>query len=317
MASSTGWKLLAAIGALMLATACGDDSSSNNNDQGDGDGDGDSTPPPAKPLLEPNVAGNMCSIDGDCGPTGKCAKQLTGGMLPMLLGGFIGQGIDLSMPTPGNYCTATCKSDADCNTGGACFGILPSTLSGFLGGGGGGLTGALSGECRKKCEANTDCRDGYECAMIKDGALNGIPGIGMFAGLITGGIPKTCQPKPMVTPITDAVVGKACSEDAECAPGNCTGASEGTDGGAPVQGSCSATCAADTDCGSSEGICAGVIYGSGGQCAEKCATTADCKHAGYTCQTLLGTKACAPDMNPVTPAGDAGAGDAGAHDGGV
>ena len=119
MASSTGWKLLVAIGALMLATnACGDDSGdkdkTGSGDGDSGDGDGDGAKPPA-PLLPANTAGNACTSDNECGPTGKCAKQLTGGMLASLAAGFL-DGVDLSMPTPDGYCTNTaCKTDADCN----------------------------------------------------------------------------------------------------------------------------------------------------------------------------------------------------------
>jgi len=307
--SSTGWKLLAAIGALMLATnACGD-----NGDKKDpetqGDGDGDSTPAPAKPLLEPNVAGTQCAMDGDCGPTGKCKKELTGGMLPELLGGFIGVDINFAMAAPGNYCSASCKTDADCNTGGACFGILPSSLSGIIGGGaGGGLTGAITGECRKKCEAATDCREGYECAELKDGAFSGIPGFGQIAGFITSGVPKTCQPAPTVQQIDDATVGKACSADTDCGAGSCVGAAASADGGAPTLGACTATCTKDTDCGATEGTCTGIIYGSGGQCTEKCTTNEECKHEGYSCQSVLGVKGCFPDAatTPGDNKGDAG-----------
>lgn len=317
MASSTGWKLLAAIGALMLATnACGDDTSkqegngdgdSGDGDKGDGDGDGVA---PAKPLLEPNVAGNACTSDGECGATGRCAKELTGGMLPSLLGGILpGDGIDISMATPGNYCTAVCKSDADCNTGGACFGILPSSITSLLGSGGGGLTGAISGECRKQCTANTDCREGYECAEINAKGLAAIPMFGTIAGFITPGIPKTCQPVVVPQTIDDTIVGKACTTDEECGAGSCLGYQEPQDGGAATPGACTADCVAGKDelCGANEGLCTGVFYGTGGTCAEKCNTAADCKQPNATCTAPLGVKICTPGEAPAPqPTGDAG-----------
>ncbi len=309
MASSTGWKLLVAIGALMLATnACGDDGDKGNAGDGDsgdgdkGDGDGDSPKPPA-PLLPANTAGNACTNDNECGPTGKCAKELTGGMLISLAGPILG-GLDLSMATPGNYCSATCKSDADCNAGGVCFGILPSGLTALIGGGGGG--GAISGECRKACNANEDCREGYECAEFNSAALQGIEGLGALSGLLT--IPKSCQPAPTVQQIDDSIVGKPCSENADCGAGTCLGYAAATDGGAPTLGSCTATCTADEHCGATEGLCTGVIYGSAGTCIETCSKDADCKRAGegFTCETTLGVKACTPGDAPEEDEGDAG-----------
>jgi len=295
----------------MLATnACGDDTSKSNGDgdgdtgDGDGDkgGDGDGDGDPA-PLLPPNTAGLACTTATDCGPTGKCQKELTGGSLPGLIGGVVGGGIDLSQAAPGNYCSATCKKKADCGAGSECFGLLPDLLADL------GM-GLVTGECRQACAANTDCREGYECAEVNaKGIMATLPAeIASFAGVLTGSIPKTCAPKPTPVTIDDATVGKKCSSNAECGAGTCAGYEAPADGGAATFGYCSAACVKDQDslCGATEGVCTGIIYGTGGQCAEKCTKASDCKLPNATCSAQL--KVCTPGEapEPEEPA-DAGA----------
>jgi hypothetical protein len=280
----------------MLATnACGDDGdkedgkAGDGDNTGDGDGDGD-TPMDPKPLLPANTAGKACGTDNECGPTGKCAKELTGGMLASLASGFL-DGADLSMATPTGYCTAVCKTDNDCGEGGMCFGILPAAVAGFLGG---GATSTLSGECRQKCAETTECRAGenYECAKFNKAALaeSGLPAA--LTGFID--IPPSCQPAPTVEPIDDSIVGKACSTDEECGAGSCLGYEESADGGAPTQGRCTAVCATNTDCGASQGVCTGILYGSAGTCVETCTKDTDCKVAGDTCEDAFGVMVCTP-----------------------
>lgn len=313
--AATRWKLLAAAGisALMLsAIACGDDTTKPQDGNGDGDGDkgdgdgGDGDGKPAeKPLLGDNVAGIKCADKADCGEKGTCADKLTGGSLPGILTSLAGIDLDVSMATPGGYCTATCKADVDCGAGSACFGLLPIQIPG-LGG---------SGECRQACTKNEDCRPEYECAQLNTAGiaalLDGLPASLPFdpSGFITeDSIAKTCQPKPKVTPIDKDTVGKGCLADSECGAGYCLGATAATATAEATKGSCSAVCASDADCGAPEGACLGVIYGSAGTCSETCVQDSDCKRNaedGFVCTELLGTKTCLPP-EPVTEDPDAG-----------
>jgi len=321
MAANTGWKLLAAIGALTLGTlainACGDDTTPAKDTGGDGDGDGDADAGAIKtePLLPADTAGKACTADPECGSKGKCQDELTGGSAVGFIGDLLGVNLDLSSSVEGGYCSATCKKDEDCNTGGACFGIPPAGLD--LGPVVGGF---LSGECRKKCTvatAATDCRPGYECAELDKDALTAALGdmASQFGSFLT--VASTCVPAPKPGQIDDATVGKACSVDSDC-PGTggvCQGAVAATDGGAATQGTCSAVCTADTQCGATEGVCAGILYGTGGTCAEKCNKATDCKGKNFTCTDLLGNKVCLPPtMLPETESdagSDAAVGDAG------
>jgi hypothetical protein len=77
---------------------------------------------------------------------------------------------------PGGYCTAPCKTDDECGTGGSCFssaqvlvtlGVVEpdglQDLDGFLG---------LDGVCLEPCDRDTDCRgdEGYVCRSAADGS---------------------------------------------------------------------------------------------------------------------------------------------------
>jgi hypothetical protein len=118
--------------------------------------------------------------------------------------------------------------------------------------------------------------------------------------------------------ITDDIVGKACTADTDCGKGSCIGA--GTTDAGVQKGTCTAACQKDTDCGATEGYCGGIIYGSAGQCAEKCNESSDCKRAdeGYTCTALPGggQKTCLPGT-PTTGGDDAGTGGDGDSDAGT
>jgi hypothetical protein len=116
-------------------------------------------------------------------------------------------------------------------------------------------------------------------------------------------------------PLTDNVVGKACSANNDCSNGLCA-MSFGANGlsgvmGTPAPGGyCTSTCAMDSDCGSS-GVCIGAfagipglpIGGAGaatrGQCYLGCSTSDQCRE-GYRCVNALGI--------PVAAAGSGGSG---------
>lgn len=91
--------------------------------------------------------GGMCSKDADCSGTGaRCLTNV------------------LSLPIPGGYCTASCKTDRQCGTGAACpFAAMVDLAKSFLPDA--GFVESLS-VCMKKCTSATDCRAGYGCTAL-------------------------------------------------------------------------------------------------------------------------------------------------------
>ena len=116
--------------------------------------------------------GGTCSNNADC--TGTGARCLTS---------------VLSVPIPGGYCTATCKTDSQCGANAACpFAAMVELARNFLPDA--GITDSLS-VCMKKCTSASDCRSGYACnAMPSIPLAPAIKGKFCMPPVPDGGLPR-------------------------------------------------------------------------------------------------------------------------------
>jgi hypothetical protein len=193
---------------------------------------------------------------------------------------------------PGGYCTGRCLEDADCGVAGVCS---PALLGG-------------AGTCYRKCEDDSDCdREGYRCRTPAGANL-----------MPNQSAPKQCAPG--VKPLSDGIVGRACSADGECggAAMSCRTQLAGAFGGraTPLPGGyCTQGCVDASDCGAG-GVCTGALGGFvNGTCYKSCGSATDCRE-GYSCRAPAGGGAqggnaqtvCAPTPPPMEPAPDQDAG---------
>ncbi len=303
MAVSQQWKLVTAAAAAAFAlSACGGDSESNSEKDSGAGGQRDSGSRPIGsadagtfeiPIadLDDNVAGKSCTVDGDCkGTNGSC-----------LLGS----------------CTGTCETNGNCGAGGTCVKAI-----------GGALLGGY-GACAKTCSQKSDCGEGQDCREgVEAGDLFGeLLGAAADAGFALGAdsgidvnvmnLPKTCGPEFMTVTLPDGVVGKPCTEAAQCTPGTCA-----TNVNLVIpfpNGYCSGGCTEDAQCGKG-GVCyrdpASALLKTEGSCLLGCSSGSSCPN-GLACrssQLLFEDRAyCLPPVPDAgVPAGDAAAaGDAG------
>jgi hypothetical protein len=302
MAVSLRWKLVtAAATAAFALSACGGESGDKEKDSGPGEQRDGGTGPNGSidagtfevPIadLDDNVAGKVCTVDGDCkGTNGSC-----------LLGAF----------------TGTCENNGNCGAGGTCVKAI-----------GGSLLGGY-GACAKTCSQKSDCGEGQDCREGVDtgdlfGELLGAAaeagiGLGSDSGIDVNvmNLPKTCGPAFMTVTLPDGVVGKPCTDAAQCTPGSCA---------ANVNlvipfpnGYCTGGCTEDAQCGKG-GVCyrdpASALLKTEGTCLLGCSNASACSH-GLSCRSapLLfdeRTYCLPPVPDAGMPAADAGA----ASDGG-
>jgi hypothetical protein len=176
------------------------------------------------------------------------------------------------MAAPGGYCTTSCARDSQCGREGEC--VVPA--------------GAERGECLAACAQDEACREGYFCA-----------GAGRALGIDVLG---TCRPRAEVSPLADSVVGRACTDDADCGRGRC--AAQSPLGTSFPGNYCTGRCLQDAECGAG-GVCL-VHAGSSdaGHCFARCAADVDCARDGYRCRELgSGVDACYPAVDPLPDRG--------------
>lgn len=298
MAVSLRWKLVTAAAAAACAlSACGGEGGDKEKDSGPGQQRDGGTGPNGSidagafevPIadLDDNVAGKVCTVDADCkGTNGSC-----------LLGS----------------CTGTCENNGNCGAGGTCVKAI-----------GGALLGQY-GACAKTCSQKSDCGEGQDCREgVEAGDLFGeLLGAAAEAGIGLGAdsgidvnvmnLPKTCGPAFMTVNLPDGVVGKPCTEAAQCAPGTCA-----TNVNLVVpfpSGYCSGGCVEDAQCGKG-GVCyrdpASALLKTEGTCLLGCTSGSACAH-GLSCrssQLLFEERTyCLPPVPDAgVPATDAGAG---------
>lgn len=149
---------------------------------------------------------------------------------------------------PGGYCTGSCLADSDCGAMGSC-------TPGLAGG---------AGTCYLRCGNDSDCsRDGYRC-RANGGLMQCVPG---------------------AAPLSDGVVGEACTGDADCG-GAAMSCRTMLGSYAAPGGYCTQRCVNATDCGA-DGVCVGGggfggIMTGNGTCYKSCVDASSCR-AGYTC----------------------------------
>jgi hypothetical protein len=154
----------------------------------------------------------------------------------------------------GGYCTRACNTPSDCGESGQCVALGRDTPKGCLGG----------------CVEQSECRDGFLCT-------GGLQGTGIA-------LSPSCQPKRAVDHLVDDSVGKACSQDLECAGGYCAKSSLL---GTPYPGNyCTGRCYSDAECGESAVCLWPRISIDPGYCLRRCTTDQDCGREGYGCWTL-------------------------------
>jgi hypothetical protein len=223
--------------------------------------------------LDDNTAGALCAANSDCKGTGAyCLDQA---------------------------CSGVCETNKDCGKGGTC--VQP-----FAG---------QNGLCSKLCTENADCDKGQDCragldfddftAAVETAAQEA--GIGTIdAGIELRNVPKTCGASLGIVELPDGVVGKACSDDTPCAPGECAPSVNIVE--LFPAGYCTGKCLVDKDCGAG-GVCykdpITGLFGTDGRCLLGCSTSATCR-SGQVCRTsaFIDTKMyCLP---PVATATDAG-----------
>jgi hypothetical protein len=298
MAVSLHWKLVTAAAAAAFAlSACGGESGGDNEKDSGGEPRDSGTGGPSGstdaglfevPIadLDDNVAGSVCTVDGDCkGTNGSC-----------LLGS----------------CTGTCENNGNCGAGGTCVKAI-----------GGALLGQY-GACAKTCSQKSDCGEGQDCREgVEAGDLFGeLLGAAAEAGIPLDSdsgidinvmnLPKTCGPAFMTVNLPDGVVGKPCTEAAQCTPGTCA---PNVNLVVPFpNGYCSGGCVEDAQCGKG-GVCyrdpASALLKTEGSCLLGCANASDC-HSGLSCRSepLLfenRTYCLPPVPDAGVPAADAGA----------
>ena len=190
-----------------------------------GDGDGEATATATERAPRPSRCSRptwpaLLARGRRCGATGKCAKELTGGMLPSCSAASCRP--RRLYDDPGRLLLGHLQDGRRLRRWRRLLRHPPSTLSPASSAVAAARTG-LTGECRKKCTADTDCRRTTNARRSTSNALRRFPALARARALIGARIPKTCQ--PVVTPvkIDDNTVGKACIVDAECGPGTCAG----------------------------------------------------------------------------------------------
>ena len=226
-------------------------------------GIGPTSTPGITPLPD-GIAGRACDGDSDCG-SGQCLTTLA-----PAFGGASEVAVD-------GYCSGPCMTNDDCGAGGTCSGAFPG-----LGG-----VGATPGRCLKACETGGDCREGYRCVTALGMAVEGALGMPDPTGGLLGG--SGCEPKPKVDELEDGVVGKPCSNHADCGDGRCQRT------GMPLEyagGYCTGACLEDADCGAGAS-CTPPVGGGAGTCHLNCESDDDCRE-GYRCRTNVGLRQCIP-----------------------
>jgi hypothetical protein len=179
------------------------------------------------------------------------------------------------------YCTRTCASTAQCGVGGICASVVNADVT---------------SECFGICQEPSDCRDGFLCIGVSRAGRVGIPG--------------SCRPKRQVGSLADAVAGRACATDGDCAGGMGATCASNTFVGTRYPGNyCTGRCYEDAQCG----VGASCLWPRGsvdpGHCLQTCTTHADCTRAGYRCWELGDgvrlVHACYPGAIPISTTGQA------------
>lgn len=201
--------------------------------------------------------------DGVAGRTCKRDADCKGGRC---VGVLHIQAANETVDAPGGYCTLGCQIDSQCGAQAKCS--VPA--------------GEVEGECLAGCNDTTPCRDGYLC-------------VGAAARWNVNG---TCQPEPETAQLEDGVVGRPCSENADCGEGRCAVASPL---GAPLPGNyCTARCLTDADCGEGGGCLVFAGSNNAGHCYSRCRHDDDCQREGYGCREVgPNFRACYPAPTPL------------------
>ncbi len=221
--------------AGLSAAACGDDSDDSSGDDDSGTGDltgsrGDAavsndSGPISRGKQIDNVGG-ACTANSDC----------KGGGSLMCYQDFLGT------PYPGGYCSATCVTDDECGSEGACpvAQLTSIPLVGQF------ITGFLPQNCLLKCDkAKTGaCREDYECNSLDDvisnvAASSGFGGLGGIGSSLLGAVATQpyCLP-PIEFP--DAGILSPAADAGSNRDAGITGgldASQGVDSGSAEAGS--------------------------------------------------------------------------------
>lgn len=217
--------------------------------------------------LPDHAAGKSCQADKDCG-TGTCLTALQGAF---------GGG---AMEAPGGYCSAACMTNADCGEGGACSGAF----AGF------GGVGATLGRCLKSCGSDAECREGYRCVNALGMQVTDPSTPDPTGGLLGA---SGCEPLPATDKLADGIVGKKCTDAADCGGGRC----ETVVGMmAYPDGYCTGACLKDSDCGATAS-CTLPLSGAG-TCYLTCGSDSDCRE-GYRCRSNGGVMQCVPGAAPL------------------
>jgi hypothetical protein len=272
---------------MLALGACGGDEKvvdgDNKADTGPVTGGGKDSGPaagdagPLLPIanLDDGVAGSVCKANTDCkGSNAQCL---------------------------GSACTGTCETDKNCGAGGDC--VL--------------AVAGQPGLCAKICTGTSDCMSGQDCRenIALGDAINdvltvvqdaGISLAGLDAGVEVRNLPKTCGESLGTVQLANGTVGKACSTNDMCAPGECI-TSLNIALALPA-GYCTGKCLSDDQCGAG-GVCykdlGSAFFKLEGRCLLACSGSASGCRAGQECrssQALLDSKTyCLP------PAPDAGA----------
>jgi hypothetical protein len=219
--------------------------------------------------LDDNSAGALCAANSDCKGTGAyCLDQA---------------------------CSGVCETNKDCGKGGTC--VQP-----FAG---------QNGLCSKLCTENADCDKGQDCragldfndftAAVEEAGLSTID-----AGVALNNVPKTCGASLGIVELADGVVGKACSDNAPCAPGECASNINLVE--VFAAGYCTGKCLTDKDCGAG-GVCykdpITAFTGTDGRCLLGCSTSSTCR-SGQVCRMSPFIDAKTYCLPPVATAADAG-----------